>query len=183
MNKIIVDDVMTHLVATLRSEDTIEDAGRLLVSNRISGAPVVQEGKLVGLVSEADLVRAFVPPHAGFPFEAIDPFTFQVRGNEWRVVPGACVRDVMSRDVVSITKDASVWEAASLLDRFGFRRLPVVDGAGYVVGILARSDLVRAMARSESDLVASVRDAIGLLGLENFSGLEIACDRGCVTSL
>jgi CBS domain-containing protein len=181
MNKIKVDDVMTHLVATLRPEDTIEDAGRLLVSNRISGAPVVREGKLVGLVSEADLVRAFALPHAGFPFEAIDPLTFQLREDATRVVPGARVKDVMSRDVVSISKDASVWEAASLLDRHGFRRLPVVDGDGYVMGILARSDLVRAMARSDPDLIASVRNAIGLLGLENFSGLEIACNGGRVS--
>jgi CBS domain-containing protein len=181
MNKTRVDDVMTHLVATLRPEDTIEDAGRLLVSNRISGAPVVQDGKLVGLVSEADLVRAFVPPHGGFPFEAIDPVTFQLRGNKGRVVPGACVRDVMSGDVVSISKDASVWKAASLLDRYGFRRLPVVDGEGHVIGILARSDLVRAMARSDLDVIASVRSAIGLLGLGYFSGLKIACNGGCVT--
>jgi CBS domain-containing protein len=181
MNKTKVDDVMTHLVATLRPDDTIEDARSLLLSNRISGAPVVREGKLVGLVSEADLVRAFSLPHGGFPFEAIDPSTFQLRGEPSRVIPGACVGDVMTRDVVSISKDASVWEAASLLDRHGLRRLPVVDDDGYVTGILARSDLVRAMARSDPALIASVRDAIGLLGLENFSGLEIACNGGRVT--
>jgi CBS domain-containing protein len=181
MNKTRVDDVMTHLVATLRPEDTIEDAGKLLASNRISGAPVVQDGKLVGLVSEADLVRAFAPPHGGFPFEAIDPLTFELRGDRSRVVLGACVRDVMSREVVSISQDASVWEAASLLDRHGFRRLPVVDGDGHVIGILARSDLVRAMARSDPDVVVSVRNAIGLLGFEFFSDLEIACNGGCVT--
>jgi CBS domain-containing protein len=180
MNKTKVDDVMTHLVATLRPEDTIEDAGRLLVSNRISGAPVVREGKLVGLVSEADLVRAFALPHGAFPFEAIDPLTFQLQGEPSRVIPDARVGDVMSRDVISISKDASVWEAASLLDRHGYGRLPVVDGEGYVTGILARSDLVRAMARWDPDLIASVRNAVGLLGLENFSGLEIACNGGRV---
>jgi CBS domain-containing protein len=181
MNKTRVDDVMTYLVATLRPEDTIEDAQRLLVSNRISGAPVVQEGRLVGLVSETDLVRAFVPPHRGFPFEAIDPLTFQLRGDKSQVVVGACVRDVMSREVVSISQDASVWAAASLLNRHGVRQLPVVDGDGHVIGMLARSDLVRAMARSDPDVIASVRNAIGLLGLGYFSHLDITSRRGRVT--
>lgn len=66
MNKIRVDDVMTHFVVTLRPEDTIEDAARMLGQNGIRGAPVVQERKLVGLVSEADLLRAFAPAGARF---------------------------------------------------------------------------------------------------------------------
>jgi CBS domain-containing protein len=111
MNKIKVDDVMTHLVVTLRSEDTIEDAGRMLARNRISGAPVVQEGKIVDVASRADLVRAFAPPHGGFPFEAIDPLTFQLRELQSCFVRGSRVGDVMSREVVSISRDASVWEA------------------------------------------------------------------------
>jgi CBS domain-containing protein len=181
MNKLRVEDVMTHLVVTLRSEDAIEDAGRMLARNRISGAPVVHEGKLVGVASRADLMRAIAPPHVGFPFEAIDPLRFQLRQTPSCLVHGACVGDVMSREVVSISRDASVWEAASLLDRHGFRRLPVIDGDGYVMGVLARSDLVRAMARTDLDVITSVHDAIGPLGLENSPGLVTTCDHGCVT--
>jgi|GEM_PF-4619853 len=86
----------------------------------------------------------------------------------------------MSEDVVSISLEASVWEAASLLDRHGFSRLPVIDGEGYLIGILTRSDLVRAMARTDPDLITSVTEAIGLLGLENFSDLNITSQSGCV---
>lgn len=155
MDRISVDDVMTHFVVTLRPEDTIENAVRLLVRNRISGAPVVQDGKLVGLMSEADLVQAFAPPRGRFPAVAAGSLTFLLRGAPAGHVHNVCVGDVMSRDVVSISMDASVWEAASLVDRRGFRQLPVTDGEGHVMGILTRSDLVRAMARTDPDLVGS----------------------------
>jgi CBS domain-containing protein len=155
MNKITVDDVMTHLVVTLRPKDTIEDAARKLGQNRISGAPVVQEGQLVGLVSEADLLRAFAPPSRGSPNVGISPLGFLLRGISPKPFHNTLVRDVMSGDVVSISPEASVWEAASLLDRHGFRRLPVIDGEGCLIGILTRSDLVRAMADTNPDLVGS----------------------------
>lgn len=79
MNKIRVDDLMTHFVVTLRPEDTIEDAARMLGQNGIRGAPVVQERKLVGLVSEADLLRAFAPPR-GSTDVGISALAFLLRG-------------------------------------------------------------------------------------------------------
>jgi CBS domain-containing protein len=177
MNKIRVDEMMTRLVVTLRPEDTIEHAARMLVRNGISGAPVVQEGKLAGLVSEGDLAP---PARSRSPSVAIEPLTVLVQGRPRRRAHKVSVGDVMSRDVVSISMDASVWEAASLIDRHGFRRLPVIDGEGHVMGILTRSDLVRAMAPTDPDLVASVREAIGVLELKNFSGLDISSENGCV---
>lgn len=57
-----VSDVMTHLVVTLRPDDAIRRAAQRLLSDRIGGAPVVESGKLVGVLSEADLVRAYSSP-------------------------------------------------------------------------------------------------------------------------
>lgn len=147
MNEIKVADVMTHLVVTFRPQDTIQEAARRLFSNRISGAPVVERGRLVGVVSEADLVAAYAPPaRNGTHLVPADPLMFLLRGT----VPGALhystVGDVMTKDVVSISPEASAWEAAALIHRHGIKRLPVVDPGGYVVGVLARGDLVRAVA-------------------------------------
>jgi CBS domain-containing protein len=151
-----VRDVMTHLVATFRSHDTIYDAAQRLGANRISGAPVVDGGRLVGVVSEVDLLRSLAPgrereaafgPSAAITVPLLLPGTATPRD-------AGRVGDVMSTEVVSIPPEASVLEAASLIDRCGFRRLPVVDGEGFVVGILTRSDLVRAMVRIEQDAVS-----------------------------
>jgi CBS domain-containing protein len=149
MKTLRVSDVMTHLVVTLRPADTIPKARQQLLSNRISGAPVVEEGKLVGVVSETDLVRLYASP--AFGDSLLTPSREGPRG-EFHVTT---VGDVMSRNVVSIGQEESVWRAASLIDRYGVRRLPVVDVEGYVVGVLARSDLVRAMARSDEAVATS----------------------------
>lgn len=182
MKDMKVKDVMTHLVVTLRPQDSIQEAARRLLNNRISGAPVVERGLLVGIFSEADLVAAYAPPaRSGTPFVAVDPIRFLLRGVLPREAGHTTVADIMTRDVVSVSPDASLWEAASLIDRHGFRRLPVVDPDGYVVGVLARADLVRAMVRSDEDLVPAVKSAIEVLGEENFTSLGVEASGGAVT--
>ena len=182
MNGIKVKDVMTHLVVTVRPQDSIQEAARRLLSNRISGAPVVERGRLVGIFSEADLVAAYTPPApSGTPFVAIDPIMFLLRGTVPHETHHTTVADIMTTDVVSVSPDASVWEAASLIDRHGIRRLPVVDPDGYVVGVLARADLVRSMARSDEDVASAVRKAIEVLGEENFTSLDVEASGGAVT--
>ena len=150
MNPLRVKDVMTHLAVTLRPEDKIPEAAKRLFSNCISGAPVVESGRLVGIVSEADLVQAYaVPTRLGSTFVAPHPLKLLlVRGNPPIEARNTTVREVMIKDVISITPDESLRQAAVLIDRHGVRRLPVVDEDGCVVGVLTRSDLVRCMARS-----------------------------------
>lgn len=180
MNEIKVKDVMTHLVVTCRRQDTLQQAARKLLNNRISGAPVVEHGRLVGVVSEADLVAAYAPhAHTGRLIGS-DPLMFLLRGTEPRE-SHRTVGDVMTKEVLTVSPDATVWQAASLIDRHGVRRLPVVDADGYVVGVLARADLVRAMARSDEDIVSAVRRAILVLGEENFRSLVVTARDGFVT--
>lgn len=126
MTTALVRDVMTNLVVSFRPDDPIEEAVRKLLSNRISGGPVVSAGVVVGVVSEADVARVLRTAAPGS-------------------VPRV-VADVMTRDVVTVGPDASVGEAAILMDRHSVRRLPVVDGDGYLCGVMARADVVRALA-------------------------------------
>lgn len=144
-----VQDVMTHLVVCLRPDEPIREAARRLLANRISGAPVVQAGHLVGVVSEVDLTRAFTSRQPRGTFAASAVSSLQSLSRIRRDEPLPAVGQVMTTRVVAISPAASVWEAASLLDRHGVRRLPVVDDEGYVVGVVARADLVRFMARRD----------------------------------
>jgi predicted transcriptional regulator len=117
----LVKEVMTHLVVSFRPQEPIEEIARRLLTNRISGAPVVSAGRVVGIVSEADVARA----------------------TTWA---DASVHDVMTREVVTIAPDVPVGEAAVLMDRHSVRRLPVVDPDGYLCGVIARADVVRSLA-------------------------------------
>lgn len=156
MEDLTVNEVMTHLVVTLRPQDKINDAAKRLLSNRISGAPVVEGRRLVGVVSESDLVRAFTARRRRSSFPAAYPLMFAlVRAGEAEGPDSTVTEQVMTKDVITIGPTDSIWEAASLMDRHGVRRLPVVDSEGFVVGIVARSDLVRCMARSYEQSKAS----------------------------
>src|SRR5918996_3416562 len=132
MNELTVKDAMTHLVVTLRPTDRLPYAAKRLLSNRISGAPVVEGGRVVGVVSEVDLVRAYAPPtRRGSQFLAPYPLMFLLRESPRRDVNGTTVAEVMTSSVVSIKPDDSLFKAASLIDRHGVRRLPVIDDDGY----------------------------------------------------
>ena len=148
MNNLRVRDVMTYLVVTFRPEDKITEAARRLMSNRISGAPVMHDGRLVGIVSEADILKAYAPANRDTRSVSPHPLTALFLGAPRRDAESTSVGDVMTTHVFSIGPDASIWEAASEIDRRGVRRLPVVDQDGYVIGVVARSDLIRCMARA-----------------------------------
>lgn len=182
MNKQQVKDVMTNLVVMVKLEDPIQEAASRLVRNGISGAPVVEDGKVVGVISEVDIARALMgPANIDRGLQASDVLSLIMRSVPATHKHNRTVADVMSSDVFTIGPNESLFKAAQLLDRHGVKRLPVVDDHGYLVGILSRGDLVRAMARNDSDIATDVIEAIAVLGEENFEDLSIEVDGGVVT--
>lgn len=182
MNKDKVKDVMTSLVVMASPSDPIQQVARRLVKNRISGSPVVKDGKVVGLVSEIDIAQALVGPaniDKGLGTADVLSFIFRAVPAEHKHVRVAA--DVMSSPVVTIGPEDSLLKAARLLDRHGFKRLPVVDEDSNLVGIISRGDLVRAMNRSDADILKGVEEALRMLGEELFEDLLVEVDEGVVT--
>jgi CBS domain-containing protein len=147
-----VQDVMTAPVVTLRPDETVHEAAERLAGARISGAPVVENGKVVGIISETDILRALAPEEfmekKVSTLEAITMILGWVP-TEHRSEPR--VVEVMSSDVITVSPATSVWAAAGLMDRHEVNRLPVIDAEGELVGVVSRADLVRAAGRAESD--------------------------------
>jgi CBS-domain-containing membrane protein len=111
-------DIMTPNVISVREDNTVEDAARLLARHHISGLPVINtDGALVGLMTEFDLISK----------------------------QGHFVNEIMSRNVISVGVDTEVEAIAQLLASQHFRRVPVID-EGKVVGIVSQADLVRQIA-------------------------------------
>lgn len=148
-----VRQIMSTPAITLTPDETVEDAMRLLVENRISGAPVVDaDGRLLGLLDDDDLIVSEARLHAPTTIEILGayiPLPGDVRrfNEEVRQALGRTVREVMDDDPPRITEASTVEDAATLLHDRGVSRVPVVNTAGAVVGVVGRGDLVKALSR------------------------------------
>ncbi|MEA5582496.1 CBS domain-containing protein [Nodularia harveyana UHCC-0300] len=148
-----ITDVMTRDPIVVRTETPLKEAIQILAEKRISGIPVVDDvGKLVGIISETDLMwqeTGVTPPAYIMFLDSViylqNPGTYE---REIHKALGQFVGDVMSKDPITISPEKTVKEAAQLMHDRSIHRLPVVDNAGQVVGILTRGDIVRAMAAS-----------------------------------
>lgn len=148
-----VADVMSRDPIVVRPETPLNEAIKILAEKRISGIPVVDDvGKLLGIISETDLMwqeTGVTPPAYIMFLDSViylqNPATYD---RELHKVLGQTVGEVMSKHPITISPDKTVKEAAKLMHDRSVHRLPVVDGASQVIGILTRGDIVRAMAAS-----------------------------------
>ncbi len=181
MNDMKVRDAMTRMVVTLSPGDSIHEAAARLATNGISGAPVVEDGTVTGMVSESDIVYALMPSQERKLGLSVLDFLVHLGRRVPHGGEGIRVADVMSPVVIGISPDESIWEAASTMHRRGVKRLPVTDPEERLVGIISRADVVRMMARDDSLIADGVKDAIGILGADAFEKLEIDVREGMVS--
>lgn len=151
-----VKDVMNPDVVFCKPDDTVREAAKILKDNNISGAPVLDDGQLVGIVSEGDLLELLVVPEKGdlwlpSPFEVIEvPIRELLSWEETKKmlsdVGSTKVEEIMTKDVHTISSEASVEEASELMVRRRINRLPVMEN-DQVVGIVTRGDIIKGLAK------------------------------------
>jgi CBS domain-containing protein len=168
----LVRDVMTSPAVTVHARASVKEGLRLLDQHRVTALPVVGDhGELVGIVSEADLLRdlvhrddrAHLIPHdedAAVSTSAERPRT---------------VGDVMTLLSLTIPVDGDVADAIDLMTSTAAKSLPVVE-AGRVVGVVSRSDIVHVLARSDEHIHAEVDELLRSAGLE----CEVVVEDGAV---
>lgn len=148
-----VSQVMTRDVMTVSAQTAVLEIARLLVAHHIAGVPVVDAGKVVGVVTEYDLIVRNAHLHLPTFFGFLDTFV-PVRGQhefeeELRRALGTYARDVMSDHLYTIRSDADLEDAATMMVDHRVNPLPVVDD-GTLVGVISRSDIVRLMAMDQA---------------------------------
>jgi CBS domain-containing protein len=149
-----VADVMTRDPITATRETPLTDVIKILAERRISSLPVVEGGKLVGIISETDLMwreSGVTPPPYIMLLDSViyleNPARYE---REIHKALGQTVGEVMSdRHVITIAPDKPLREAAQIMHERTVNSLPVVDSTGQVIGILTRGDIVRAMAAEQ----------------------------------
>jgi CBS domain-containing protein len=120
-------DVMTTGVIIVGLNTSVANIARVLVNNQISAVPVVDEdGALVGIVSEADLIH--------------------LEGSDFLKSHGVKAADIMSKPAITANPEMELDELVSLFDKHRIKRVPVVDH-GKIVGIVSRANILKAVAR------------------------------------
>ena len=179
MKDMQVKDLMTHLVVTLRPDDPLHVAAHRLSRNGISGAPVVMDGKVVGIISESDILRlALAPAHVDRGMSVLQILETLGAPQRRPEADSALVSDAMSTAIVSVKPSTSIWTAATLMERRGIKRLPVVDDDGFLTGIVSRADLVRMMGRPDAHIRNDVVEAIEVLGKDTLGDLDVKVVEG-----
>ena len=146
-----VADVMSRDPIVVGPQTPIKEAIKILAEQRISGLPVVDEsGKLVGVISETDLLwqeTGVEPPVYIMFLDSVIYLENPARHDqELHKALGQTVGEVMSSDAVTVKPDQPLRKAAKLMQEKSIRRLAVTDDACKVIGILTPADIVRAMA-------------------------------------
>ncbi len=151
-----VKELMVTDVIAFTPHDKIHHVAKTFRTNRISGAPVIDDQrKVIGIISEADIMRLT----ATIPFPDIDPlnpfpvFSLSSYMKKVKKIPDEIdtlfegyAKDVMTKKPVTISPDDSISDAARLMHKNDFNRLPVVDGEGKLVGLIARGDVIGVFA-------------------------------------
>lgn len=146
-------DVMTTEVVTADPETSVADLAKLLAQHQISAVPVVRDGRVVGLVSEGDLVhRVEIATERRRPWwRRIVTFNEGLAA-DFIKAHARRVGDVMTSPVISVDPLMPLAEVAMIMERNNVKRVPVLRD-GELVGIISRANLVRALAAS-GDAVA-----------------------------
>ncbi len=152
-----VEDVMTRDVATVAPTATFHQMTGLMRRHGISALPVVgQQGALLGIVSEADLLLKETPPPPRRWWVPEGGASAARR----RKAAGVVAADVMSAPAISVGFRASLVVAVRLLQRHQVKRLVVLDADDQLVGIVSRRDLLAGFSRSDAEIRADVVEGV-----------------------
>jgi CBS domain-containing protein len=161
-----VRDVMTTDVAAVREDTAYREIVDVLAARRVSAVPVVDSvDRVLGVVSEADLIHKIEfagAPHENHLFEARRVRAGRAKAN------GDTARELMTTPAVTVLPHTSLARAARIMDAENVKQLPVINDLGRLVGIVARSDLLKVHLRADADVTADVNSEVltGTPGLE-----------------
>ncbi len=141
-----IKEIMSPTVITVKPEDDVKKAATLICLKKISGIPVVDtDGKLIGMISEKDVLRSLFPTYQEF-FE--DPEEFKVFADlrrRYGETTNLKVSTIYNKRVITVQPDTPLLKALSIMLSKRVRRLPVIDKEGKLIGIVSQGDIHQAL--------------------------------------
>jgi len=144
----LVSDIMTRTPKTVSPDDKLQEVASIMCLYRIPALPVVDEkGKLVGNISEMDLLKNLLPTIddivAGGAVLEIDRMT-----SNYSASMKQRVSDMMTKNPVSVSPDQHILKATAKMTSYRFRRIPVTDSDGKLIGVMSLGDVHKAIFQS-----------------------------------
>jgi CBS domain-containing protein len=153
-----VEELMSAPVVTVQPDAPLREVAALLVEHGVSGVPVIQDGEVVGVVSEADIVAK--EQASGAPRSSGGRRPRRSRRSAMaRLRRATTAGEAMTSPAITIAGWRPASAAAALMVEHGVKRLPVVKD-GRLIGLITRADLVRAFARSDAELESEIRNLL-----------------------
>lgn len=176
-----IKQLMTPDPLAVGSEAPLKDVAAILAKHHISGLPVISELRTVlGVVSEADILVKEQGPESRH--EGLFGWLLEGGRADEAKLAARTAGEAMTAPAITIGPEKQVSEAARLMTEHGIKRLPVVDPDGKLLGIVTRSDLVRAFARPDDEIEREIREDVvrQTLWIES-EKLDLRVERGDVT--
>jgi CBS domain-containing protein len=150
MVELLAKNIMIKKVITINKDASIEKLSELLLKNKISGVPVVDDDdKMVGIATEGDLIVRDSDLHFPRYFKLLDSIIYLESLNKFKSnlkkYLGTKVEDVMTVKVRTVRENTPVSEVANIMIRNNVNRVPVLNRKGDLVGIITRADIVKSM--------------------------------------
>jgi len=141
----IVKDIMNTAVKTASPDTLVKDIASMMCFNKISGVPVIDnDEKLVGVLSEKDILKAMFPDVEQFMQEGAKP-DFESIEADYKTLLDKKAGDLMTQTVASVSADMPLLKAASLMCVKKIRRIPVTDSSNKLIGIISIGDVHKAI--------------------------------------
>ncbi|WP_119458373.1 CBS domain-containing protein [Rhodospirillaceae bacterium SYSU D60014] len=157
-------DVMTPYVVSVAPDNTVGEVADILLTQGISAVPVVDGGRLVGIVSEGDLIRraeiGTAERHRSWWLRLFTDDT--TLATEYVKSHATRVRDIMTRKVITVTGEAPLADIAAALEKNRIKRVPVLRD-GRLVGIVSRANLIQGLAAARATPLASAAADDGMI--------------------
>ena len=154
--KSMVRDVMTSRVVAVRSDASFKEMVAKMRESRISAFPVVDGyGRVIGVVSEAEFLNKEAE-QADIQGVLASLLYFRSHAKATGVTAG----ELMTSPAVTVGPDTPVVDAARLMRDRRFKRLPVVNATGHLIGIISRTDVLGVFLRPDKDILREVTDAV-----------------------
>lgn len=138
-------DAMSYKVTSVTTKTPVKKASHIIFKRKINGVPVVNGKKLVGFITEKDILQMFYPTFQEYFEDPIHSRDFEAMEKKVSEVFAMKIEKIMSKNPVTVTPDTPLLKAQSLMFTHKVGRLPVVDEKGNLIGILSKSDVFNAL--------------------------------------